>query len=86
MLPVDPTTNTHLLPPGCEAVKYAEHQPEYLTLPSLRTPDGRVLSQWKPDANELALLNNGVPVTLVMHTFGDPLQPVQLGVGGMDLR
>ena len=48
--------------------------------------DGLVVSQWKPDANELALLNQGVPVTLCCYTFKHPLQPVSVAVGGMDLR
>jgi hypothetical protein len=51
------------------------------SLPVLKTA-GRVLSV-KPDANELILLNNGVPVTLVLHTFNQPLQPIQLGVGSI---
>lgn len=75
-----------LLPDRTRAAKYAEHQPEYGTLPSLVTLDGRVVSQWMPDANDLALLNAGVPVTLVLYTFNQPLQPIILAVGGLDLR
>jgi hypothetical protein len=83
---VTPKRGQFLLPAGTREVQVAEHQPEYLTLPSLVTPDGKVASQWQPTPGELALLNAGVPVTLVVWTFGKPLQPVSLGVGGMDLR
>lgn len=83
---IKPKPEMFLLPDHVREVTYAEHQDEYLSLPSLLTPDGRVISQWLPDANDLALLNNGVPVTLVLHTFGQPLQPIILAVGGLDLR
>lgn len=83
---VNPNASLFLLPPGTCAVNIAEHQPQYQTLPSLRTPDGRVVSQWRPTPNDLILLNNGVPLTLVLHTFGQPLQPIQMAVGGLDLR
>lgn len=86
MTPVKPTRSMFLLPDGTRDVAYAEHQPEYITLPSLQTPDGRVITQWQFEPNELELLKNGVPVTLVLHTFGNPLQPIILTVGGIDAR
>lgn len=81
-----PNVSTFLLPEGSREVDYAKDQPQYQTLPSIQTLDGKVASQWLPDANELELLNRGVPVTLVYWTFGRPLQPVSLMVGGADLR
>ena len=83
---VKPIIAQFVLPATTREVNIAEHQAEYQTLPSLVTPDGKVASQWRPDANELAMLNAGVPITLVCWTFGRPLQPVSIGVGGMDLR
>jgi hypothetical protein len=80
-----PKAEMFLLPEDTVRINIAEHQ-DYQTLPSLVTPDGRVVSQWQPDVNDLLLLNNGVPVTLVLHTFNRPMQPVQLAVGGLDLR
>lgn len=82
---IEPKKEMFLLPDGVREVKYA-FQEQYRTLPSLVTADGKVVSQWMPDANDLALLNNGVPVTLVLHTFNQPLQPIILAVGGLDLR
>ncbi len=86
MTPIQPDRTRHLLGPGVRDVTYAKDQPEYVPLPALVTPDGRVVSTWQPDANDLELLKNGVPVTLVLHTFNGPLQPIQLVVGGVDLR
>jgi hypothetical protein len=86
MKPCEPAVSACLAGPGCRRVVYAENQPEYQPLPALVTPDGRVACQWKPDASELALLNAGVPITIVMHTFNQPLQPLSVSVGGVDLR
>ena len=74
------------MPVGSHRVVYAEDQPQYLPLPSYRTPDGRVVSAWQPSANELELLKNGVPVYLTLHTFNEPLQPIMMTVGPPDLR
>lgn len=86
MDPIQPKRETFLLPDGTVEANYAEHQPEYITLPSLRTPDGRVISQWQPTRDELDAINRGQPITLVSHTFNQPLQPIILIVGGLDLR
>jgi hypothetical protein len=83
---VKPNAELFLLPAGTREVNYAELHDTYETLPSLVTPDGKVISSWLPDAHELELLKNGVPITLVLHTFNRPLQPIILAVGGLDLR
>lgn len=86
MKPITPDPNMFFLPPGTKAVNVAENQPEYDTLPSLITPDGKFVSQWMLEPNDLELIKNGVPVTLVL-LMGQPVfqVPVQLAVGGMDL-
>lgn len=87
MIPIKPNPALFLLPDEYEVVTYAKHQTDkYLPLSSIRTPDGRVASQWSPDANERILIANGAPITLVLHTFRLPLQPIQIMVGGADLR
>lgn len=60
---------------------YAENQPEYSPLPVFRTPDGRVISAWRPTPKELELLNNGEAIYLTLHTFNTPLQPIMMTVG-----
>jgi hypothetical protein len=87
MNPIDPQPTQFQLPAHSQIVRYAENQQHlYQPLPSIKTPDGRVVSQWIPSPHELAALNKGIPVTLILHTYNQPLQPIILGVGGMDLR
>jgi hypothetical protein len=82
---ITPDRTKFLLPEGTLEVRIAEDQPQYQTLPALVTPDGRIACQWQPNAGDLALLNLGVPITLVVWTHYEPLQPVSLMVGGADL-
>lgn len=85
MVPTTPDREKFTLPEDTESVTYAEDQPQYQPLPVLRTPDGTLATWWLPDMSELALLNRGVPVCLIIKTFNQPLQPVSIGVGGADL-
>ncbi len=73
------------LPDGWTVPVYAADQPQYNPLPCIRTLDGKVISQWRPSDEELKQLFAGEPITLVLHTFNQPLQPIQLFVGGADL-
>lgn len=86
MNPIQPKREKFLLPEGTTETSYARLQPQYCELPSLRTPDGRVVSQWVPTPKELDAIKQGQPITLVSHTFNQPLQPIILTVGGIDLR
>lgn len=71
---------------GAELVVYAEHQPEYIPLPVMRSPDGAVYSEWKLTEEELTdLLHrmvDGEDVRVRLHqlTFGGPLQPVRVEI------
>jgi hypothetical protein len=86
MNPVEPDKAAFVLPDGTKHTVYAKDQPEYLPLPVLKTPDGRVISQWELTEAEKIHLANGGKITLVSHTFNQPLQPIILTVGGLDLR
>jgi hypothetical protein len=87
MNPVVPKPEMFILPDDTKAVKVAEFQDEFITLPSLITPKGSRISTWKPDANDLILLANGVPVTLVLIMPPNVRQPpVIVAVGGLDLK
>ena len=59
---------------------YAKDQPEYMPLPAYRTEEGIVLSRWHMTWRErvTALLHGDV--YLWVHTYGHPLQPVQMQV------
>ena len=86
MDPVKPDRSAFQLPSSTRETIYATDQPEYIPLPTLKLEDGRVVSQWMPSQDEIDALLGGEPVTLVLYTFGDPLQPIILTVGGLDLR
>lgn len=85
---VKPDPAKFILPEGADEVTFAENQGHlgYSPLPVIRTLGGKIASQWLPTPGELALLNLGVPVTLVVWTFNQPPAPVSLMVGGADLR
>ena len=85
MEPVDPCIPLELLPPGCRASLLAEQQQEYLTLPSVRTPDGKVVTRWRLSAEEVAAIARGADLYLIVWTFGQPFQPVALTVAPPDL-
>lgn len=68
--------------PGLESheVTYAKEQPEYLPLPSLRSPAGKVMTRWEFTPEERELIADGADLYLTLWTFNQPLQPVQLEV------
>ena len=84
---IAPYPETFVLPKGTSLTLYAANQAHlgYEPLSSLHTPDGKVISQWKPTDDELKRLVAGEPLTLIVWTFNEPLQPVCLMVGGVDL-
>lgn len=86
MQPITPNPAHFLLPDEYEVKIWAKDQPQYIPLLGIRVLDGRVATQWKPEPNDLLLIASGVPITLVLHTFGGSLQPIQIMVGGADLR
>lgn len=74
MSPVSPVIPETVL----EEVVYAENQPEYQPLPSLRATDGTILTRWKlTEEEKQQVLSQGYIYLLVM-TFNQPLQPLLL--------
>jgi len=80
MTPVSPT----VLAPDARLVVFAKDQPEYLPLPALCFPDGRVLTEWRLTEEERARLVAGETLRLWMWTFNQPLQPIALEVTSED--
>ena len=87
MNPVKPDPEKFIVPMNTFEVEYQapKDMPECLPLPTIRTGDGKVACQWMPTPGELALMAEGVPVTVVLYCNGQ-LPPLAVGVGGMDLR
>lgn len=71
----DPRVDPRLVPVGSRAVVIAEHQAEYRDLPSVRTPNGYVITRWSlSDAERAAVLRGeDVFVTLLSHGAINPL-------------
>jgi hypothetical protein len=65
---------------GTRAVVFAKDQPEYIPLPALVFPDGKVLTEWAPSDTERAAIARGENIRLWIWPFGQPLQPVALDV------
>ena len=73
------------LPPHVE-VRWAEGQPQYQVLPSVRLtgPRGRVISRWSFTPEERAAIAAGADLFLEQLTFNTHLQPILPTVGLRD--
>lgn len=81
----DPRIDPRVLPGGSRArVINGPRGDEYRDLPSIVTPDGKVISRWTPTEAERRAILNGEDLYLTIHTFNTPLQPVLLTVGPID--
>lgn len=63
-----------------EQVTYAKNQPEYSQLITRRSPDGEVVTCWKPNWRAHLALLFGANFYLTMLTFNRPLTPIRLSV------
>jgi hypothetical protein len=72
---VDPRVDPSLVPEGSRAIVIAEHQEEYRDLPSIRTPDGQVITRWTlSDEERLRILaGEDIYITLLSHGQINPL-------------
>jgi hypothetical protein len=82
---VDPRVDPSLVPDGSKAVVIAEHQAEYQDLPSIRTPDGQVITRWSlTDAERTAIAaGEDIYITLLSH---GPINPLFATVGPVNWR
>lgn len=72
---VDPRIPPILVPEGSKAVVIAERQDEYRDLPSVRTPDGQVITRWTltEDERRAIFMGEDVYVTILSHGSINPL-------------
>jgi hypothetical protein len=66
--------------PLLDAVVYAKDQPEYIPLPTRRSPDGEVVSCWKPNWRARLAILFGANFYLTMLTFNRPLTPIRVSI------
>ena len=84
---VDPRVDPALIPEGSRPHIYnGPRGDEYRDLPSIRTPDGKVVTRWTFTDAERAAILRGEDVYLTICTFNTPLQPVLLTVGPIDWK
>lgn len=69
-----------------EEVVYAKNQPPYLPLRTLVSgePERRVISRWSFTDEQRKKIAEGGDLFLMLLTFGQPLQPIQLAIGSGD--
>jgi hypothetical protein len=81
----DPRVDPSLVPAGSKAVVIAEHQDEYRDLPSIRTPNGYVITRWTPNEAERAAIVRGEDIYVTLLTHG-PINPMFVTIGPVDWR
>lgn len=82
---VDPRIDPALVPPGSKAVVIAEHQDEYRDLPSVRTPNGQVITRWSPSLEERAAIIRGDDIFVTILSHGQ-INPLFVTVGPVDWK
>lgn len=82
MIP-DPRINPSLVPEGSRAIVIAEHQPEFIPMPSVRTPQGQVITRWQLSDEERRAILEGEDIFLTIWS-GGAINPVHLNVGPCD--
>lgn len=95
MKPIDPRIDPDLVLPGSRAVVIAEHQDEFIDLPSVRTPalvrDGQlqvapyVITRWELTDEERAAIVRGEDIYITLLSDG-VINPLFVTVGPTDWR
>ena len=64
-------------------VVFAKDQPQYLPLRTLVSKGGeqRVISRWTLTEDQRKAVADGADIFLMLLTFGEPLQPIQIATG-----
>ena len=84
MTPTDPRVDPRLVPDNSRAIVVAKDQPEYIPLPSVITPDHKVITRWELSTEERRAILNGEDIFLTI--WGTPIRPVMLTVGPIDWK
>jgi hypothetical protein len=82
---VDPRVDPALVPAGSRAIVIAEHQAEYRDLPSIRTPNGYVITRWSLTDAERAAIVRGEDVYITLLSHG-PINPFFATIGPVNWR
>jgi dihydrofolate reductase len=71
------------VPEGSRAIVIAEHQDEYRDLPSIRTPDGQIITRWSLTEAERCAIVRGEDIYVTLLSAG-PINPFFVTVGPVD--
>ena len=85
MEPIDPRVDLSLLPDGSKAVVIAEHQAQYKNLPSVRTPEGQVITRWSLTPAERNRISEGEDVFITILSDGE-INPLFATVGAINWK
>jgi len=80
---VDPRIDPRLVPSGSRPAIIAEHQAEYRDLPSVRTPDGQVITRWTLTSQERTAVASGEDIFITILSHGS-INPLFATVGPVD--
>lgn len=70
----------HVIDESLRRVVIGADQSEYVPLPSILFPDGKILTEWELSEAERDRIARGERIRLWIWTGGQPLQPVMLVV------
>lgn len=80
---VDPRVDPRLVPDGSQARVINGPQDEYRDLPSIRTPNGYVITRWALTDDERAAILRGEDVFVTLLSFGQ-INPLFVTIGPVD--
>ena len=81
----DPRVDPALVPEGSRAIVIAEHQEKYRDLPSIRTPNGQVITRWSPNEEERLAILKGEDIYVTILSRG-AINPMFVTVGPVDWK
>ena len=77
MYPINPVIDPSILPEGSMTCEIGEHQPEFITLPCVRTPGGVIITRWTLSAEERKRIAQGedVYISILAEYVISPILP-----------
>lgn len=81
----DPRVDPRLVPEGSRAIVIAENQSEYRDLPSIRTPNGYVITRWTFSEAERQAIAAGEDLYITLLSHG-AINPLFATVGPVDWK
>jgi len=81
---VDPRVHPALVPEGSKALVMNGPKNEWRDLPSIRTPNGYVITRWALSDAERAAIVRGEDIFVTIVSFAGPINPLAVSIGPCD--